>query len=170
MTLIRRAAVDQQEWLSAEEFNRHWALCQMTPGINLLALAILLGRHIAGMRGIVICVFGLLFPSAVATALLTSAYLTIRQLPGTQAVLLGLLPASVGLGLITSVQMGRGPAIFAWKAGAFQMLFTMFLVIGSGYLLATGTLSVTLVLLLAGVIGGLEGYVRSRFKGPEESK
>src|SRR5579872_4807375 len=58
LVLIRRAAVEQYGWLSAAEFTRQWGLCQMAPGINLLALVILLGRRVAGMRGIALGLLG----------------------------------------------------------------------------------------------------------------
>ena len=170
MALIRRATVDQYEWLTQEQFNRDWSLCQMTPGINLVALAILIGRRIAGFKGAVICVFGMLFPSALVTVLLTGAYVMIREEPSVQSVLHGLLPASVGLGLVTAFQMGRVPVKAAWRGGMFQMLFVATLIVGSGYLLVSGKLSVTLVLLASGLIGAVEGLVRSRLRHEAKSQ
>ena len=164
MALIRRATVDQYEWLTQEQFNRDWSLCQMTPGINLI------GRRIAGFKGAVICVFGMLFPSALVTVLLTGAYVMIREEPSVQSVLHGLLPASVGLGLVTAFQMGRVPVKAAWRGGMFQMLFVATLIVGSGYLLVSGKLSVTLVLLASGLIGAVEGLVRSRLRHEAKSQ
>ncbi len=170
MTLIRRASVDQHRWLTDEEFNRDWALCQMTPGINLIALSILIGRRIAGWRGVAICLLGLVFPSALLTILLTAAYVSIRGLPAIQATLKGLLPASVGLGLVTAVQMGRKPAGDAWQLGIWTTVFVVFLTVGSGALLASGKLSVTLVLLCAGIIGAVENSIRYRLSGSKDEQ
>ena len=169
MTLIRRASVDQHAWVTDEEFNRDWALCQMTPGINLIALTILLGRRIEGWKGVVVCLTGMLLPSALITIILTAAYVSIRDMPAIQAVLKGLLPASVGLGFVTAVQMVRKPVEVAWKHGLWQILFLSFLVVGSGFILANGKTSVTIVLLLAGGIGAFESIVRDHLSKKRKS-
>src|SRR5438105_7826591 len=71
LTLIRRAAVEQYGWLSEAEFTRAWALVQIAPGINLLALTILIGRRTLGAKGIALALLGLLLPSVTVTVLLT---------------------------------------------------------------------------------------------------
>src|SRR5438270_9050702 len=50
--LIWRTFVDQRGWVGADEMARFWNLCQITPGINLVALTILIGRKLGGTRGI----------------------------------------------------------------------------------------------------------------------
>src|SRR5579872_5446806 len=72
LALMRRAVVDQHHWLTDELFTRDWAICQVTPGINLIAITILIGRRIASARGILLALIGLLFPSVSITILLTA--------------------------------------------------------------------------------------------------
>jgi len=36
--------VEERGWVEEEEFARFWALCQIAPGINLIALTILIGE------------------------------------------------------------------------------------------------------------------------------
>ena len=71
LTLLRRTVVERHGWVSEADFTRDWAICQVCPGINLLCMTILLGRRIAGARGIFLCLVGLLVPSVAATVAMT---------------------------------------------------------------------------------------------------
>jgi len=168
--LIRRSAVDIHQWTTDEQFNRDWALCQVTPGINLIAMTILLGKQIAGWRGIVICLAGLLLPSVMLTAIITAGFLAIRDLPTVKGALRGILPATVGLGLVTACQMAYPPLRTSWNRGTWQILFAIIVLISSAGVLWSGTVSVTVVLLSAGVIGAVESVLFERIFGkPKDS-
>ncbi|MEZ4728879.1 MAG: chromate transporter [Caldilineaceae bacterium] len=103
--LIRRAAVERHRWLTAEEFTRDWALCQAAPGINLLCMTILVGRQVAGLAGALVALVGLLLPSVTLTILMIALYADLRTLPVVQAALHGVVPATVGLGLLLTTNM-----------------------------------------------------------------
>src|SRR5215813_12053791 len=62
--LIRKAAVEQYQWLTDEELSRYWGICQIAPGINILGLVILIGFRISGVLGAALALGGLLLPSA----------------------------------------------------------------------------------------------------------
>ncbi len=74
MALIRREFVTRYGWISDTDFLRDWSMCQLAPGINLLALAILIGRRTGGPFAIVIAMGGLLVPSFLITLGLVAAY------------------------------------------------------------------------------------------------
>ncbi len=169
LVLIRRAVIDRYGWISDEQFNRNWALCQMTPGINLLGLTVLIGRQTAGAAGIVACLAGLLLPSAFLTAVLTAGFLSIHKLPWVVAALAGILPATVGLGLVNACQMAWVPLRLSHQLGRWQLLFSVFLLVGSAGLMWTGAVSVTVVLLAGATLGAIENFVRVRvFARPPE--
>jgi chromate transporter len=105
--MIRRAVVDQQGWLTAGEFARDWALCQAAPGINLICMTILVGRQVAGIPGALVAVFGLLFPSVAITITMTALYASFRDSALLQSAIHGVVPATVGLGLLLSASMAR---------------------------------------------------------------
>lgn len=161
--LIRRTSVEVFGWTTDEQFNRDWALCQLTPGINLIAMTILLGKQIAGWRGVLICLAGLLLPSAFLTALITASFLVIRDLPAVKGALRGILPATVGLGLVTACQMAHPPLRSSWRRGAWQAVFAVLVLAGSAALLWSGKASVTAVLVGAGLIGAAENTLSSWF-------
>lgn len=145
LTLLHRAVVERHGWVSDEEFTRDWALSQVAPGINLVALTILLGRRLAGGRGIVLCLVGLLLPSAVITAGLTAGYASIRESDIVRAMLRSVLPAAVGLGLLTAWNMALPPMREARREG--MGLFSLLLLTGSGVAVAVYRVPVVVALL-----------------------
>src|SRR5512140_2468221 len=92
--LIRRAAVEQEKWITDEDFARFWAICQLTPGINLFALTVLIGRRVRGAWGIAAALAGLLVPSVAITIALTAAYAHIKDLTMVRAAVRGVIPAT----------------------------------------------------------------------------
>lgn len=161
MTLIRQAVVEQQKWATEDEFNRDWALCQMTPGINLLALTILMGRRVAGQRGIALSLLGLLLPTVTATILLTIGYARIRDSRLVQSALHTVIPATVGLGLYTAFTMGRPLLIAAHSEGRGSLLFALALLAGSAGAALTGKVPVALILAGAGAISAVQEWRRA---------
>jgi chromate transporter len=107
LAMIQRLAVEKRRWLSEEEFARDWALVQMAPGINLVAITILIGRRVTGIRGSVAALLGLLAPSVTLTIVMTAFFAWARETPLVQAALKGIIPATVGMGLWTSVTITR---------------------------------------------------------------
>lgn len=145
LALIRRAAVDKQGWVSEEEFGRFWGLVQLAPGINLVALTVLIGRRAAGGWGIAAAVAGLLLPSVALTVLMTAAYARVQHLLWVQAALRGIVPAVVGLGLVTAWQIA-GPLLTASRRRGSASLALSLLVLGGGIFAAERHLPVLLIL------------------------
>jgi chromate transporter len=152
LALIYRAVVEQHRWVTDAEFTRDWALCQVAPGINLLGLTILIGRRVDGARGIFLCLLGLLVPSVTLTILLTAFYAHIRDSQQVKAALRAVIPASVGLGLLTAYNMARPPLAACRREGRTSHLLGSLLIVSSAAALLLGgdRLSVVLILALAG--------------------
>jgi len=152
LALIRRSLVEQQCWLSEAEFTRYWALVQIVPGINLLGLTILIGQQVAGAKGVALALLGLLLPSVTLTLLLTALYERIQHLELVQAALRGVIPATVGLGLLTALQMARPLMVASLREGKASFLLTGMLLLGSGMVVVMWHWPVILVLCVAGVV------------------
>ncbi len=166
--LIRQTFVERQRWIEAEEFNRLFALVQIAPGINLLALTILIGKRLLGWRGILPSLFGLLLPTVVVTTLLTAGYARVQHTTTAQNAMHGFLPATVGLGCVTSIQMARTSLGEAKKEGRLSLVLGLCVLAASG--LAVGRLgwSVLPVLFLGGCILALATVWRRRKAQTEE--
>ena len=78
--LIRRACMDYG-WLTEAEFAKAWGLVQVSPGINLIKLTVVLGYQVRGAGGVLIALTGLLAPSAFLTVLMTAGFSAILD-PG----------------------------------------------------------------------------------------
>lgn len=132
LTLIRQTAVTREKWIDNEQFITFWALCQITPGINLLAFAILIGRRTNGFAGALVALAGLLLPSAFLTIAMTAAYHAVQGSPITQRAIGGLIPASIGLGFVTAYGMGR-PLLKSGISKGWGMGFvSILLILASG--------------------------------------
>src|SRR5437868_6926848 len=101
--LIQRAFIEKHRWLSMEEFTHLWNLCILTPGINLVALTVLIGRKLGGAWGIVVSLAGLLLPSATITCLITVGFASVQHLSMVQAILRGVVPATGGIMLLVGL-------------------------------------------------------------------
>jgi len=153
--LIRRAAVERHGWLSAEEFTRDWALVQAAPGINLLCMTILVGRQVAGFAGAVVALVGLMLPSATITIVMTALYADLRNLPVIQAALRGVVPATVGLGLVLTVRMLSPLLAASRRESRMTLLVSVLILVASTAAVLLWQLPVPVVLCSAGAISGL---------------
>jgi len=163
LALIRRAAVQNEAWVTDLEFTQYWALCQIAPGINLFALTILLGRKTGGAAGVAVALAGLALPSVTITILMTMLYARVRNAPATQAALNGLLPGTIGLGVVAAYQILRPLAVEAQKSGLVSMIVAAGVLVGSGVAVAKFHFPVIVALLGSGAICALESWLQSTY-------
>lgn len=162
LALIRQAVVERHGWVREEEFVRCMALSHLAPGINLFALAILLGRRIAGWRGVWACLLGLILPSASIAILMTAGYAVLREIEAVQAAMQGVLPATLGMGLLVSVQIARPLLSAALKEGKSSFGVSLGLLAMSGALIAWSSLPVLFILFAAGGVSAVYYTLRKR--------
>lgn len=167
LALVRRAAVEQHRWVSEAEFARFWSLVQIAPGINLIALIILIGRKTAGAKGIALALFGLLLPSAAITVLLTACYAHFQHARLVRQALIGIIPAIVGLGLLTGWQIARPLFQQSRRQGRGSVGLSLALLLGSSLAALRGHVPVVLILGGAGAIAALWNW-RRRKRGTGE--
>jgi len=165
LALVRRVAVEQERWVTAAEFSRFWALVQLAPGINLLALIILIGRKAAGARGICLALLGLLLPSVALTVVSTALYargnsvLLVREAAG------GIIPAIVGLGLVTAWQIARPLLAQSWLQGWGSLSLALALLAGSGLAAWRGHQPVILILGVCAALSAAWNWAKRRAPG-----
>jgi chromate transporter len=96
--------------MSAREFGEAWALSQLSPGIHLVALAGLIGGRIAGWRGVVAAVAGMMIPAAAITIALTAGYGVIAASPLARAAIAGVAPVTGGMTIAMAALLVRASA------------------------------------------------------------
>jgi chromate transporter len=143
---IRRLAVEQRLWLTADAFDEGVALCQVVPGATAMQAAAYVGLRSRGVAGAAATFVGFGLPSFVFMLTLSAMYSRARGLPvvvsafgGLQAVIVGLIAnAAVSFGKSSLRQCSHvAIAILAaalFGAGASPILVIM-VAAGAGWAL-----------------------------------
>src|SRR5437762_6956792 len=153
--LIQRAFIEKHKWLSIEEFTHLWNLCILTPGINLVALTILIGKKLGGTRGIIASLAGMLLPSAAITCLLAVIFKQIEHVAAVQAVLQGVIPATGGIMLLVGLNFALPLIRRGYKEGFFYLLISAIVTIACAFAVIFLKLSVIIVIVGAAFLGTL---------------
>jgi chromate transporter len=149
--LIQRAFIEKHGWLTAEEYLHLWGLCILTPGINMIALTVLIGRKMAGVAGIVASVAGLLLPSATITCVLAALFEHLAGVAAAQQVLRGIVPATGGVMLLVGANFARPLLRRGYDEGAPALLASCALIIACA--LAVILLKLSIIVVILGAIG-----------------
>jgi chromate transporter len=153
--LIQRAFIEKHQWLTMEEFMYLWNLCILTPGINLVALTVIIGKKLGGNWGIAISLAGMLLPSAAITCLLTAIFLQVENVAAVQAVFRGVVPATGGIMLVVGLNFALPLIRKGYKEGIVFLLISCVIILVCAFAVIFLKLSVIIVILGAAVLGTL---------------
>ncbi len=160
--LIQEHFIHEHNWLTAEEYARILAMCQITPGLTLIAITIMIGKRFGGWAGILISLAGLIVPSAAITVAMTAIYAGIRELPPVQAALRSVFAAIVGISLATSWRNVRPILVNNWKRGRAMRLTALAILAGSALLYLVLQPPVIFLYLLGGLCGAVTYWHMSK--------
>jgi len=153
--LIQRAFIEKHKWLSMEEFLYLWNLCILTPGINLVALTVIIGKKLGGTWGIAISLAGMLLPSAAITCLLAAIFLQVENIAAVQAVFRGVIPATGGIMLVVGLNFALPLIRKGYKEGIFFLLISGVITFACAFAVIFLKLSVIFVVLGAAILGSI---------------
>jgi len=119
----RRTIVEEEQWLSSEEFSAMLGICQIVPGPNIVNLGVCVGSRFAGVPGAFAAVMGLILGPVALVILLGMLYEHYSYMPVVQGLLRGI--SAVGVGLIASTGFKMLRTEFKYP----PMLFVIFLTI-----------------------------------------
>lgn len=165
--LIQENFIYKQKWITAEEYATIIGVCQITPGINILAYTILIGKQLAGWKGIAVSLIGLILPSAAITIGISAVYTSISELPRVQAALRTVFAAIFGISLATNWRNAKPIIINNYNRGLLTFLSTMVIMIGSGMVYVFLNPPVIVLYLLGGLCGAFT-YWHIGQKGQED--
>ena len=93
---MHRQFVDVAHWFSDAEFTQMFALGQVSPGPNVLVVAVF-GWRVAGIAGAVLGPLAMFMPSSVLTLVVSRLWHRFREAPWRVRIAAALVPVSVGL-------------------------------------------------------------------------
>jgi chromate transporter len=103
----RRMVVEQKRWMTPEEFNQAFAVCQFLPGPNVVNFSVVFGSRFRGAAGAVVALIGLIGPPMIIVTLFGVLYARYGELPTVQRMLSGVGAAAAGLVIGTVAKMAR---------------------------------------------------------------
>ena len=94
---LQRELVEQNRWLSREDYALAFSLARVTPGTNVIAFCAAAGARIMGLRGALAATLAETGPSAVLAVLMTQGYETWRTNGWVMAGVAGTIAAVVAM-------------------------------------------------------------------------
>jgi chromate transporter len=144
--LVRRG------WISSAQFTLDFGLSRLVPGINLLAVAVILGYRLNGALGSIVSLLGLMLPASLVTLALTLGFAELTANPMGGAVVRGAVPVTAALTFALAYENGR--EIVPW--GEWRVAILMACCTSASFVLvAVFHLSVALVIIAGILVGAL---------------
>jgi chromate transporter len=93
----RRMVVDERKWMTPEEFNEAYAVCQFLPGPNVVNFSVVFGSRFRGPMGAAAALIGLMGPPVVIVLVLGALYARYGEIAALQRAFGGMTAAAAGL-------------------------------------------------------------------------
>jgi len=103
----RRVMVERRRWMTPEEFNEAYALCQFLPGPNVVNLSVVFGSRFRGPLGGAVALLGLLGPPFLVVLVLAVLYARFGEMAALQRMLSAVSAAAAGLLVATVFKMAE---------------------------------------------------------------
>jgi len=105
LPLAHRLLVEDQKWLSTEQFTNLLGICQVLPGGNIINMAAALGMQFQGIKGAFSAVCGLIFAPTIIVVAMFQLYSHFQDIPVIKHMIEGLAAAAAGLLFATGFKM-----------------------------------------------------------------
>jgi chromate transporter len=125
----RRMMVEERRWMTPEEFNDAYALCQFLPGPNIVNLSVVFGSRVRGVTGAAMALAGLLIPPVLIVTMLGMLYAAYGEVAQVGQALSGVVAAAAGLLIATVVKMTE-PLLRDWRNLGFVIAIAAFVAVG----------------------------------------
>jgi chromate transporter len=106
----RRALVDDERWMTAEEFNKLFAICHFLPGPNVVNMSAVFGLRLYGVIGAIVALVALCAVPVALMIVLGMLYDRYGTAPGISGAVAGLAAGVAGLIIATALNMA-GPLL-----------------------------------------------------------
>jgi chromate transporter len=106
-SLAMRRLVLTRGWLGEQEFLDTIVISRITPGITNIAQAMLIGKRVCGLRGVLVASAGMMLPAVVITVLLARLYQFVARSPASAVPLLCVAGVAAGFAVALALQLLR---------------------------------------------------------------
>jgi chromate transporter len=144
--------VRSRKFFSATEWADCWAVCQVVPGVNIVAMALLTGSRLAGVLGAVVSLGGLVVPSAAFTLVIASVYTQIAGSSVLHAGLHGVIAAGAAASFMNSYRLSRPALTASYSEGAIILAVAIVSVLTAAVLIERTQVPVFVLLLAGGAV------------------
>src|ERR1700692_747187 len=129
LAFARRGIVEENRWMTAEEFNETYALCHFLPGPNIVNLSVVFGSRFGGIAGGIAAFAGLVGPSMLLVTVLAALYARYGDVDALRRILAGVSCGAVGL-LLSVVFKMMMPLIKKRDVISLVAMVAVFIAIG----------------------------------------
>lgn len=150
--LIEREVVTKKRWLSIEDVTDVFALAGSVPGGIAINSATFIGHRIAGVRGAICAMLGVLLPTFFTVMVLSIMFLSLKGNPHLESAFMGISAAIVALIVYAGIKISR-TAIFDKTTFALMSLML-------GILLTTNLHPILII-----ISGAILGIIIIKVKG-----
>ena len=123
---LKHHAVDEERWLTEDQFRDAYSLGQVAPGPNMLMVTVI-GYRVAGVPGAVAVTLAFFLPACLIALFVGRVWERFHGSPWRSAIQHGLAPVSLGLICAGVLSLGRvaisGPTTLLFAAVVFAVPF-----------------------------------------------
>lgn len=105
--LIEREAVEKRKWMKKEEIVDVFAVVESVPGAIAINSATFIGYRIAGIKGAVVAMIGMMTPTFFIIIILSVTYQFFKDYPIVDAAFQGIRAAIVALIIYAGIKIGK---------------------------------------------------------------
>lgn len=163
ISYIMQQFVKEKEWLTEEEFFPLVPIAQSTPGPFAVNSSTLLGYYLAGNKGAFATAMGSILPPFIIMSIVSYLYLTIRDWPAIQYIMLGMQAGVAAIIVNVVIDLSKG------IISSHDAVYIGILILASIATVFFET-NIILVLLASALIGFAYSFVRPNGKKKEENE
>ena len=137
---MKRATVDEHQWITAEQFVDLYSLGQMAPGPNMLMVTVI-GYRVAGVAGAVVVTLAFFLPASILTFGASRLWAHFAASPWRVAFQRGLAPIAIGLmasGVVSIAEVATRTASAIAIATVVLLILLRFRINPAWLILASG--------------------------------
>lgn len=105
-TYVLHRELVNRGWITSGQFAVDWGLSRLAPGINLFAVAVMIGYRLNGPLGSVVSLIGFMLPASIITLILTIGFSEINANPLGASIVKGVVPVTAALTFALAWEMG----------------------------------------------------------------